>query len=86
MIQWIVKKVQQLNAWQKKIKFNQAIKKATSFAAESGKKIWMVKIDGHYVTMSKNEFKELWKRNPAMKFRTIQQWRNHVHEFNGNSR
>lgn len=85
MINWIKRICHRFNQWQKKIKWNQALRQAKDFAAETNKKTWIVKIDGGNVIMSKAEFKHLWKHTPAMKFRTIQQWQKHVYELKTNS-
>ena len=47
----------------------------------SNKKMWIVMHRGNYEAISKEQFKEFWRSNPAAKKLSIQDWEQHITEF-----
>ena len=58
-----------------------ALAKAKKINTLTGKKMYVILLNGEYVAVPKQEFKIMWQRNPAMKQKTLADWQKHIYEY-----
>lgn len=84
---WLINRIKAINLINRhllKKSFAAAKAAAKKEYEATGKKMWVVLVNGDFEAIPKKDFKEVWNRTPGMKFRSIAEWKKRVYEFDPN--